>query len=289
MPSAGLETVSAESLTISNVIQYLRATPTGTKLLARAQRRWKLRSLEELVSRLKWSAVSRTDAVLTRHLDAHTGEEVRDREVTIYLKRHPQAVDTILDLAHELTHAVANPHWDPYDPELTVGKYIWHAIEGEGGEVDAVVSECQVALEISQANTRGGPRVSEERCARYLTWDKVAGRVDRTRVQQDFYKVGGLKSRITDMLGREAGMFPLLSGARAELFSSTGKSPYPAALAEEFHEMNRMACVNTRKRFTLLRSPASEMAQPNRSDRVRSRESTLRFLSKRCGSIDWSG
>jgi hypothetical protein len=267
-----LGNLGAQSSTpIAQAVLLLDLVPSGRSILDRAQTVWSVSQRGDLLKFLKPGKASRTDAVLTRHFNPQTHEEHRSREVTIYLREGATLGDTVLDLAHELVHACARPAWDPYDPSLTAARYIQTAIEGEGGEVAAVVHECRVAREIARLKPQLLGAAAQSRCAAY--W--AAGEKSETQtIQKDFYRVGHWYETIRTRLGSEIAQFPMLSGASPKLYSSTGASPYPVALYEEFQEMTRVACTNTRNRIE--RAPASAPA-----DRT-GNESTDRFLAQRC-------
>lgn len=260
---------SAPSTPIAQAVAILDMAPGGREVLDRAQGLWKVSARGDLLRFLKFGKASRTDAVLTRHFNPQTQEERRSREVTIYLREGAPLGDTILDLAHELVHACARPAWDPYDPTLTAAKYIQTAIEGEGGEVQAVLHECRVARELSRVKPLIVGLAAQTRCAAY--WAAGEKR-EATAIEKDFYRVGHWYETIRSRLGNESTQFPLLSGASPKLYSSTGASPYPVALYEEFQEMTRVACANTRTR--LERAPAG--VDPGSS------VTTDRFLANRC-------
>lgn len=244
--SARLQAAPVESMDdpLSAIFQILGTSPTGKETLSSAVQHWGLKDVAELPKFIRWGQVSRTDAILTRRLDSSTGLETRTREVIVYLKRDQDTVSAAMDLAHELTHAVEGPVWDPYDANLSPGRYIVTAIEGRGGEVEALMRECQVALELNVP----------ARCQRYLE----AGQVNRKRVVSDFYRVGDWHGDISRKIGNENRLMPELSGQRPELYSSTGSAPYPVALYREYEDMRATACENTRKRMAQRRDPASE-------------------------------
>jgi hypothetical protein len=251
-------------------IQILNSTSSGQSLIRRAKETWGFTNFNEIRSLIRWGPASRTDAVLTRQFNPETGEERRERKVTIYLKVNQSMVDLILDIAHELTHAVSRPVWDPYDPDLTPGKYILAALEGTGGEVEALVTECQVASEL--------PREYLSEVSRCHLNENVSKKpfFTRHRVRADLYRVGKWHEELGHKLGSELARFPLLSSNAPLLFSSTGNAPYPVSLMKEFEEINQVACANSRRRIHSLseREPASEL------DSVKS--SISRFLSRRC-------
>ncbi|OFZ21226.1 MAG: hypothetical protein A2X94_07135 [Bdellovibrionales bacterium GWB1_55_8] len=256
---------------MQTAIEVLARTATGHTLLDRAAANWGVRR-SDLKKKFRWGNVSRTHAVLTRRLDSKTGKEIREREITIYIRRDGSLEELVLDMAHEMVHAIARPAWDPYDPALTAGRYISAAIEGEGGEVDAMVTECSVHRELET-------RIPlSKRCSRYLSSNGVP---DRARIRKDFYQVGEYSADLSQRLGRDRDRLPLLSSSPPELLSSTGRAPYPVALFEEYEELMRVACENSRKRIEVissqsLRTPAS-ISHPVR-------ETTEQFIKSRCVS-----
>ena len=259
---------------IATAMDILGSVPAGRLLIENARKNWDLDSREALMELLNWGEVSRTDAVLTRHLDPATGKENQERQVTIFLRGEQTLREIVLDLAHELSHAGGAPHWDPYDPNLTAVQYIQHSIEGQGGEVDAVVAECKVGLEL--ADKYG---VQVERCQRYRTppvGSKADWRVGRKKVLKDFYRVGRWKSEILHKLGGQARKFPLLSEKTPKLYSSIGNAPYPLALLQEYEHLTRVACENTNRRLSTLREPAESKKVEN----LKSKSQI--FLKKRC-------
>ena len=240
---------------LKDALEVLSKVSSGKKILQEAQVVFGLHSRDELLDYLELGDVSRTDAVLTRHFNPATQQEERERKVKVILKRNQPLADLVFDLAHELTHAVQKPSWDPYDPELTAGKYIYAAIEGRGGEVDAVTTECQVGFELAlQYGT------SMERCRRYRRGEQV----DREKVKADFYRVGEWSKTLERDLGEEAKQLALKSESPM-LYSSTGNAPYPVALYREFTAISSAACKNSYRRLELSRSTQQESAESGRA------------------------
>lgn len=196
-----------------------------------------------LLSALRWGESSRTDTTLTRQYNPLTGKEERFRKLVIYLKKEQPLLELALDLAHELVHATSKPIYDPYDPTLTPAKYIQLAIEGLGGEVDAVYTECEIGMQLSKVLG-----VKLERCKRYLNTGPLPGDIDRTKILRGFYRVGNWRTSLETELGKEIALLPSLSSDRAVLFSSTGHAPYPVALFQEYEEITQAACENSIKR-----------------------------------------
>lgn len=124
-PLASAETLPKQSQErLQGVVRILGKAASGKKLLEQAQAFWNLKDAREVVRFLRWDSASRTDAVLIRHFDPRTGIEDRERKVTVYLRSNQKLEEVVMDLAHELSHAVAKPVWDPYDPELSAGDYL---------------------------------------------------------------------------------------------------------------------------------------------------------------------
>jgi hypothetical protein len=263
---------------IGTALEILSHLSSGRDLLHRAQDFWKLPRTDDLKNVFKWGRASKTDAVLTRHFNSATGQETRERQVTIYLRESQPLDDLVLDIAHELVHATTRPAWDPYDPSLTAGKYIFAAIEGEGGEVEAVAAECRVGFELM--DRYGAVGTSTERCEGYLAVSKTEPKaearpnIDRELIRRDFYRVGKWNEEISKHLGGERSLFPMLSREAPALFSSTGNAPYPVALYREFEEITNIACQNSRKRVDAGPSRAPAALQ----------KSTATFLARRCES-----
>jgi hypothetical protein len=269
---------AAVGLRVQDALRILSRVPSGRAILQRAQTRLGL-SADELPRLFRWGEVSRTDAVLTRHFVPGSGQERREREVTVYLRESQPLEDLVLDVAHELTHATGGPDWDPYDPNLTPGRYITAALEGEGGEVEALITECRVALELSRDYG-----MAARRCLRYREPGGVT--VSRAKVLRDFYRVGRWRRELGRRLGSESRRLPLLSGDSPQLYSSTGRAPYPVALLREFEALNEAACANSRRRLASLspegpsgRAPAAEASDAQAEARLLD---TRRFIARRC-------
>lgn len=278
----------------------IRGSQTVQRLLQDFQKKQGLDSPVQIQKFLRWGENSRTDAVLTRQFDAKSKTETRKREILIYLKRKSAESNLILDFVHELTHAVSQPEWDPYDPLLTPERYIRTTLEGRGGEVDAVLTECQagrelglvrVAQDLNRALAKdSGPLEADEfrgevaargaspekdRCLRYLGSD---GKFSRERIADDFYAVGNQKVKIERRLGKA---LPRLSSSTPIFYSSTGNAPYPVALLEEYQEINQVTCRNSKRRIRALAAaePTGRGLASIPQDFLRSIE---RFISRRC-------
>lgn len=232
---------------VLRAIEILERTPTGSRLIREAHQVFG----KHLGDWIQPGRVSKTDSLLVRKFNSTTGEEKRERRVVIYIDFNQSDEFIALDLAHELVHALSKPTWDPYDPHLTPGRYIRFAIEGPGGEIDALTTECKVASEMGQVFPR---------CESYRAFSKN----DRIReqVKKDFYRVGKWKESLLKKLRKESQSFPDLSSKEPKLFSATGSSPYPAALLEEYEMLTEAACRNSVKLAkSLTRKPTEEILE----------------------------
>jgi hypothetical protein len=258
---------------IEAAIRMLTATGPGAEIVSRAGKLWGGASASWVESgKIREGRVSRTDATLTRSWDPSTDAEVREREVVVNLRLDQPLQEISLDLAHELTHAVTQPAWDPYDPELRAETYVRNAIDGPGGEVDAILRECVSAFELER---KGG--VSISRCDRYRRDYEASGTIPRAKIVRDFYASGETFARIPEELRRR---IPEITSDPPVYYSSTGESPYPLSLEREYEALNEVACSNTRSRLLrqagALRAPAASSEQDPAVERARV------FLDKRC-------
>ncbi len=275
------------------ILKLVGSSPTGAWLIEQAKVKFALPEASDLDRLFVWSRVSKTDAVLTRQFDQQTGEEVRTREVVIYLRHHDRFEDTVLDLAHELTHATFSPSWDPYDPDLDVITYVKNGIEGLGGEADALMTECQVGAELKILDG-----VSKTRCTRYGLADSRPRRMIasvsasiseggdlsaiKQRVVNEFYQVGSEFGRLGRLLGPRVSELTHLTKQPSELISSTGGASYPLSLYSEYEELNRIACVNTKRRKSQVMMQKKERKVGSVSRASGELASIEELLRKRC-------
>lgn len=282
---SGKESASEEFATtrIAQALVTLNKVPSGAKLLQSALHVWNYDNLADLMNNFRGGDVSRTDTTLTRHFNPKTVQEDRDREVIIFLKLSQSDFEIALDMAHELVHATARPNFDPYDPSLTPGQYIWNAIEGEGGEVDAVFMECTIGMEMANLQ-----KLSLKRCQSYLSDEysmqtvskQTVPKMNREKIRREFYRVGKWFSKLTAKLASEVQLFPVLSSDTLSLYSSTGRSPYPVALLNEYIEITDTACENSQKRLHSLTYNASIHTVSAATNSVQ--HHVQEFLKKRC-------
>lgn len=251
---------------VADAIALVQSVESGRKLLDRSAEALGLRSPAELEWAVVTGKISHTEASLIRHFDSQTGTERQERKLTVHINTDQSVEQIALDLAHELTHASARPSWNPYDPKLTIERYVELNLEGPGGEVEAVTTECTIAAELEMRVD-----LRTHRCDRYFFRDERLVQVEKERILNDFYRVGLYLEAIETHLGYEPhARFPRLSSRSPLLISSTGRVPYPLALINEYEELNRTACDNTRRRLLSGQSEGNEDA--------------IEFLRARCRS-----
>lgn len=278
-PARQAQAASRADQRIQDATAVLERTEEGRFLLESARAFWRVSTNAELAKKaLRNGDVSRTDAVLTRNFDTLTGEETRDRAVTVFLHTSQPLESLVLDLAHELVHATTRPSWDPYDPDLTPVQYIRSAIDGPGGEVEAVAAECRVALELA-----GNYGTSARRCQGYRRG--TTAHVDRDKITEDFYRVGTWYAELSRGLGPEIVKLTKVSRQDPKLISSTGEAPYPVALLNEYKELTVSACRNSQVRsIASIRVPDAGKVK-GRGRKPASAHATERFLARRCAQV----
>jgi hypothetical protein len=211
--------------------------------------------------------VSRTEVTATRHL--HEGNETIHFETRVIISGTKSPVFQALDLAHELVHAL-RPKENPFQPGLDPGTYILRGIEGEGGEAEAIRTECRVGKEI--ADSTGSSTISAEdrsliraRCG--LVWNLSANEAQWTR---SFYRLG---NHYREFMRRYSGIvsdprsrqhwFQRTDPGSPFFTSAVAQKPYPLALLEEYLEITRKLCEKTQRK-TPERHPAEEDAWKGR-------------------------
>ena len=256
------------------VWKTLRSLPSGLALVESAQKIWKLDFEADFLKHIKLGDSSRTDTVLTRYFSAYSGKEERQREVVIFLRENQSDAELLLDLSHELVHATSRAIYDPYDPNLSAVQFILNGIDGEGGEVDAVLKECAISQEMTFGNGGRAHRCSHYYDLSFFLTQSVHS-LSRSLVAQDFYRVGQWLPEIQKQLGSETRFLPLLRNEAPRWLSSTAHAPYPVALFQEYEEMTQAACRNSLERKRVHHSHSSDR-KPTQDGAIE------RLLATRC-------
>lgn len=246
------------SESLAKLVALLAKSETGKKIIqaAAAKARSQEQSLKEV---LIVGESSLTDTTLVRRFVPAKPDEVSyESKSVVYLNRHLSVMDGLLDLAHELTHFNERQPFNPYRVNFTLKEFIASTVEGQGGEVEAYLAECQVLKELY-------PTLINDRsnCSNVMEHD---GSLSRDKGIAHFYRIGGHLQQMTNELNRyhvAATDFPRLSGDTPIFISSAYGLPYPIAAVREYTSIMGKACENDRKRLSLLemrnsRQPASE-------------------------------
>jgi hypothetical protein len=227
---------------LKQVLGIVASTPSGQRLLEKVRIRD-----PDYLSRLKLGNGSLTESTLRRSFDLANGREWFELYQEVTLHKGLSLADAVLDLTHELTHFALRQPMNPYQLDFDEVAFIRHGIEGTGGELDAFLSECQVAKEMRQkdASFPGHPL-----CGAYQS----ALTTNREQARRDFYRVGQ-----DDFSFRLRAVIPELKSQRVIFRSAQAGTAYPVALAKEFAETIRTACQNNMRRLELIQVRVSAM------------------------------
>lgn len=240
------------------LVELLSESKTGKELLNRAKEKIREKG-ETLADILRAGKGSLTDTTLLRRFSASDPLNVRfETRSKIYINEDLPVIDAVLDMAHELTHFTYRTPFNPYKNDFSLISFIESTVEGEGGEVHAYLTECQVLYELFPEKLRG-----RYHCA--IVRDEVSGTFSREKGIREFYKIGKYYDEFAQSISLQLKERPLPSLSKDEplFISSAYGKPYPVAAYEEYHSVLAKACENDRKRIGHLentkssRSPAS--------------------------------
>jgi hypothetical protein len=242
---------------VSHLFELLQNSSEGKKLLNLAEIKARSKN-HELIDLVLPGDGSITDTTLVRRFLPENPEKMEiEWESKVYINRHLSFKDAILDLAHELRHFVSRHTFNPYQDNYDLVGFIKSTIEGEGGEVDAYVTECKV---LSQLYSKS---VYENSTCKEL--DTSLSKEEQFKIaKQLFYQMGDYKDQMVSLLDKHKVLdsFAQLSGAKIKFVSSAYGIPYPLAAFYEYQTVLNKVCENDRKRLVYLqqdkkRSPAS--------------------------------
>jgi hypothetical protein len=253
-----LELGSNEQQSVVELIRLLEKSETGKKLLGQAQIRAREtgRTLIDVISAGEGSL---TDTTLIRRFTPENPDRVvYETRSVVTVNRHLRVREAVLDLAHELTHFTYRQAFNPYQTQFTLKSFVRSTVEGEGGEVEAFLIECQVLFELyPEAGS------SNTHCQQIV--DPLTGRLSKERGIQNFYRIGAFRDHFVKEMADfnlAEGDLPLLSGLEPLFISSAWGLPYPVAAFREYVTIMGRACENDLKRLEILktslgRAPAS--------------------------------
>ena len=249
---------------LRNLLKTLIRSKTGKNLVRMANQKAKDSGLT-LYDVIKPGNGSLTDTTLTRKFSTNNLEQVNYETVSlVFINKELNQYDALLDLAHELTHYVYREGFNPYIANFTLKDFITNTIEGQGGEVQAFMTECMIQKELFPYQRSGRYNCNN------IT-DANSGKISLQLAIQNFYKVGKYFDSFNSVL-KEHGIrkfFPEISAQKASFVSSAYGIPYPVAAFEEYLSVLNKACANDKKRLLYFkqqkgRAPAS-VAQVEKS------------------------
>ncbi len=248
---------SSSELNLKKLFELLGRSRTGEKLIKEAQFKAAQNGLT-LTDVVKVGDSSLTDTTLVRKFSPHSPEHViYESRSVVYINRHLAWDDALLDLAHELTHFVYRGSFNPYSESFNAKDFIKSTIEGEGGEVQAFLTECRVLKELFSTKVQ-----SRSHCQKIENSDGV---LSYKRAVELFYHVGPYYASFHKQLQNRqiASSFSDLNEEKINFISSAYGVPYPLAAMMEYDLVLNKVCENDRKRLAYMqqgpkRGPASE-------------------------------
>lgn len=262
-----MDYTDSEELNFKRLFDLLERSPTGAKIMREASRKAARLGLT-LNDVVKVGEGSLTDTTLVRKFNPRSPDVViYETKSVVYLNRHLAWDDALLDLAHELTHYTHRNSFNPYEETFNARDFIRSTIEGEGGEVEAFLSECQVAREIFSKSSH-----LRSNCQKI---EGEEGKLSFERAVELFYHVGGYFESFHKKLSEKKleSAFSGLSSGKINFVSSAYGVPYPIAALMEYELVMNKVCENDKKRLAYMqqgqgslmgRAPASASEATNR-------------------------
>jgi hypothetical protein len=252
-----------DELNFRRLFDLLEKSPSGEKIMKEASQKAARLGLT-LTDVVKVGEGSLTDTTLVRKFNPRSPDVViYETKSVVYLNRNLGWEDALLDLAHELTHYTRRNSFNPYEDSFNARDFIRSTIEGEGGEVEAFLTECQVARELFSRQSQ-----LRSNCRKIETAD---GKLSYARAVELFYHVGsyfeGFSKKLADRKLENA--FSGLSDQKINFISSAYGVPYPIAALMEYELVLNKVCENDKRRLAYMqqeqekgpgRSPASTPA-----------------------------
>ncbi len=250
-----MDFTSSAELNLKKLMDLLGRSKTGKKLIQESQLK-AARMGMTLNDVVKVGDSSLTDTTLVRKFSPHSPEHViYESRSVVYISRHLNWDDALLDLAHELTHFVYRGYFNPYSKEFNAKEFIKSTIEGEGGEVQAFLTECRVLKELFSNNIQ-----SRSQCQKI---EGIGGELSYSKAVELFYHVGPYyKSFQQQLIKRHIDdSFSALKGEKINFISSAYGVPYPVAALMEFDLVLSKVCEKDKKRLAYMQQgPRRELA-----------------------------
>ena len=199
-----------------------------------------------------------TDTTLIRRFSpSHPENIVYETRSKVYLNRHLNEYDALLDLAHELTHFVYRKGFNPYKKNFSLSDFIKNTIEGKGGEVQAFMTECRVLYDLFPRKL-----TSRYNCKQII--DPATGKLSYAKAVDRFYSIGSYFPKFHTRLSNKGILesFPSISSDEITFVSSAYGVPYPIAAYHEYMTVMTKVCENDKKRISYLTQSLSSGRKP---------------------------
>lgn len=252
-----MEYTRSEELNFKRLFDILERTPTGARILKQASRKAARLGLT-IQDVVRVGDGSLTDTTLVRKFNPRSPDVViYETKSVVYLNRHLGWEDALLDLAHELTHYTHRNGFNPYEDSFNARDFIRSTIEGEGGEVEAFLTECQVARELFAKTHQ-----LRSNCQKI---EDGEGKLSFTKAVELFYHIGPYYDAFSQKLSEKSleSAFSGLSGGKINFISSAYGVPYPVAALMEYELVMNKVCENDKKRLAYMQQERSDL--PGRS------------------------
>jgi hypothetical protein len=254
-----MDFTSSQELNLKKLLELLSRSTTGEKVIKEASYKAS-RTGHTLEDVIKVGESSLTDTTLVRKFSPHSPEHViYESRSVVYINKNLSWDDALLDLAHELTHYVYREGFNPYADSFNARDFIKSTIEGNGGEVQAFLTECKVLRELFSRKVQ-----SRSNCQKI---EDTSGQLSFTKAVELFYHVGSYFEGFQGQLQKReiASSFSDLKSDKINFISSAYGVPYPVAALMEYDLVVNKVCENDKKRLAYMqqgpkRGPATEVS-----------------------------
>ncbi len=273
-----MEFSNSEEMNLKKLFDLLTRSQTGEKLLKDASKKAG-RSGLTLTDVVKVGEISLTDTTLVRKFNPHSPENViYESKSIVYINKNLAWDDALLDLSHELTHFIYRESFNPYAEEFNAKDFIKGTIEGEGGEVQAFITECRVFRELFSKNQN-----SRSHCSKIVD---DFGQLSYRKAIELFYHVGPYYEKFHEQLSKRelASSFTDLKADKINFISSALGVPYPVAALMEYDLVMNKVCENDKKRLAYMQQKPDGTTRAPASSALESKDKFQASYRSRCSS-----
>lgn len=273
-----MDYTSSAELNLKKLLELLSRSPSGEKIIKEAAYKASRTGLT-IEDVIKVGESSLTDTTLVRKFSPHSPEHViYESRSVVYINKNLAWDDALLDLAHELTHYVYREGFNPYSESFNAKDFIKSTIEGNGGEVQAFITECRVLRELFSRKVQ-----SRFNCQKI---EDSTGQLSFTKAVELFYHVGSYYDGLHGQLQKRqiASSFSDLKPEKINFISSAYGVPYPVAALMEYDLVVNKVCENDKKRLAYMQQgPKRDVASRSPASENVGQEKFLQMHEARCG------